>query len=301
MKILITGAGGMLGSDLASRLAPMHDVLGAGRKPAPHLKISFETGDLSQFEFAHKLTRSFRPEIILHSAAMTDVDGCEADRKAALRGNFEMTQHMVNLANQFKAFLIFFSTDYVFDGVETVPYKETDIPHPINIYGESKLLAERYVVVRGNRFLILRAAWTFGKNGNNFPKKILQQAPTGKPIKVLSDQWGSPTFTGHLADGVVQILERLPKAGEKCKNQIYHIAGQGKVSRFDFAKSILKKWGYPESLVESTTGDGFVRPAKRPQNSVFSTEKLKTQFGIQMPGWEDGLEAYFDEESIKNE
>ncbi len=300
MKILITGAGGMLGSDLAARLGPKHDVLGAGRDPAPHLKISFQTGDLSHFECAKKLVNSFQPEMILHSAAMTDVDHCETDRKAALRDNFEMTQHMTNLAKQFKAFLIFFSTDYVFDGERSEPYKETDMPRPLSIYGESKLLAERYVILRGKHFLILRTAWTFGKNGNNFPKKILQQAQAGKEVKVLSDQWGSPTFTGHLADGVVQILERLPKAGKACENQIYHIANQGKVSRFDFAKAIVKKWGYPESLVESTSGDGFVLRAMRPKNSVFSTEKLKVNFGIQMPGWEEGLAAYYNEESVKN-
>lgn len=297
MKIFITGAGGMLGSDLVLRLAPKFEVWGAGGKPAPHLNIPFEIGDLAQFGFGKKIVSTFQPDVILHAAAMTDVDRCESERKEALRNNFEMTQHMVNLANQFKALLIFFSTDYVFDGMEKEAYKETDLPHPINIYGETKLLAERYVVVRAKRFLILRTAWTFGKNGNNFPKKILEQARAGKTIKVLSDQYGSPTFTGHLAEGVVQILDRLPKAGKASENQIYHVTNQGRVSRFEFAKAVIRKWGFSENLIESTTGEGFVRPAKRPQNSVFSTEKLRMNFGIQMPRWEEGLDAYFNEES----
>ena len=297
MKILITGAGGMLGTDLCAQLAGKHEVVGAGRNPAPHLRVPFQTADVSQPDSVRKLFHAVRPEMVLHVAAMTNVDQCELERKDALRYNFEMTRLVADACNQTKALLIFFSTDYVFDGTKQGPYKETDVPHPLNIYGESKFLGERYLLIRGKRFLIFRAAWTYGKQGNSFPKKVLKQAEAGKPIPVLTDQIGSPTFTGDLAHAVSEVIDALPHAEKKSENQIYHLANEGQASRYEFAQAVLKKKNYPADLVVPASDDQINRPAKRPQNSVFSTEKIKEHFGIKLRSWEAALDAYLQEET----
>ena len=287
----------MLGTELASRLAPKYEVVGAGRTPASHLGIPFQTGDVSQAETVRNLFRSILPEIVLHAAAMTDVDRCEVERKEALRANFEATRLVTDTANQLKALVIFFSTDYVFDGTKRGPYVETDTPCPLNVYGETKLLAERYLLVRAKRFLILRTSWTFGKRGNNFPKKVLKQAEAGKTIPVLSDQIGSPTFTGDLAQGVAEMIECLPQAGGKSENQIYHIANEGRVSRYEFARAVLKKRNYPVNLVVPAAGEQVSRLARRPQNSVMSTAKIKRCFGVRLRSWDAALDAYLQEET----
>ena len=287
----------MLGSDLASRLAAKHEVLGVGRSPAPHLQIPYQVEDLSRRKETTKFIDSIRPQVILHSAAMTDVDRCESERSQALRGNLEITRNVTDAANGIHALLVFFSTDYVFDGTKQEPYLETDDPHPIDTYGESKLLAERYLLMRGRRFLILRSSWTFGRHGNNFPKKVLKQAEAGQRLQVVSDQFGGPTYTSDLAEAVGEILESLARCGTPSENQIYHIANQGRVSRYEFAREVLKRRNYPLDLVVPTSSDQSARPAKRPQNSVLSTEKLKAQFGVQLRSWEQALEAYLQEEA----
>ena len=296
MKILITGAGGMLGTDLSSRLSSQHEVLGVGRKPAPHLRIPFQTADVSQPETVINLFRSFKPNMVLHAAAMTDVDRCEVERKEALSGNFDATRLIAEAVNQTKGLLTFFSTDYVFDGTKTGPYIETDIPHPINIYGETKLLAERYLLIRARRFLILRTSWTFGRHGNNFPKKILKQAEAGQPMEVLSDQIGSPTFTGDLAQAVTEMIEMMSQNEKKNENQIYHIANEGQVSRYEFARALLKKRGYPASLVKPATCKQVKRPALRPQNSTMSTAKFNEAWGIRLRSWDEALQSFLQEE-----
>ena len=299
MKILITGAGGMLGTDLSSRLSSKHEVLGVGRKPAPHLRIPFQAADVSRPETVINLFRSFKPEMVLHAAAMTDVDRCEVERKEALCGNFDATRLVTEAVNQTRGLLIFFSTDYVFDGTKTGPYVETDIPHPVNIYGETKLLAERYLLIRARRFLILRTSWTFGKHGNNFPKKILKQAETGKTIEVLSDQIGSPTFTGDLARAVTEMIEIMSRNEKKIENQVLHVANEGQVSRYEFARTLLKRRGFPVRLVKPATGEQVKRPARRPKNSTMSTAKLNETWGIRLRSWDEALQSFLQEEEAE--
>jgi dTDP-4-dehydrorhamnose reductase len=297
MKILITGAGGMLGSDLVGALAGKHVLTGVGRRPAPHLGIPFHLGDLGRSRVAADLIEKERPEVVLHAAAMTDVDRCETERREALLCNFEATANVCEAVNRTGALLILFSTDFVFDGAKSGPYEEDDIPHPISVYGESKHLAERYLLMKGKRFLIVRSSWLFGKQGNNFPRKILQQAEAGKTLEVVSDQFGSPTYTVDLAQATSQIVERIGKAGEPSGNQIYHITNEGIVSRYEWARMILEKKHFPVSLVKPVTSEVSPRPAARPRNSALSNEKVKTRFGIELRSWQEALEAYFQEDS----
>lgn len=295
MKILITGAGGMLGSDLATVLSSRHEVRGLGRHAAPHLEIPFQVGDASNFGLIQELVQKQKPEVILHAAAMTGVDRCESHRSEALRGNLETTRCVTEAANRVRALMIYFSTDFVFDGTKNGPYTEEDVPCPISVYGESKLLGERYIRMRGRRYLILRTSWLFGAHGDNFPKKVLKQAEARKPLKVISDQRGNPTFTRDLAEAVAGILEALPQKEKTSGNQIFHVTNEGDVSRYDLACAILKKRNYPAELASPVTTAEVHFPAARPRNSVLSSEKAKAHFGIELRRWEAALDAYLGE------
>lgn len=297
MKILITGAGGMLGTDLAGRLSAKHQVKGVGIRPVTHLTIPYQIANLANRQLVEKLIEVEKPEIILHAAAMTDVDGCEGNRREALAANLEATRFIAESARRIGSLVIFFSTDFVFDGEKEGPYREKDPPHPISVYGESKHLAERYLLIRGRRFMILRTSWLFGKQGNNFPKKILKQAEAGKPLRVVSDQFGSPTYTGDLAEAVERIIDILPERGKAGENQIFHVANQGVVSRYEFAKTILKKRNFPLELLTPVSSDALSAPARRPKNSALTTDKLESYFGIKLRRWEAALEAYLNEET----
>lgn len=292
MKIVVTGAGGMLGTDLTQRLSARHTVLGVGRRPAPHLQVPFYEIDLSQEGAVRELCRAERPQVILHAAAMTEVDRCETERNAALRDNLDVTKIVTDACNDVGAWEIFFSTDFVFDGMKAGPYEENDPPHPLSVYGETKLLAERYVSMKGKRFLILRASWVFGVHGDNFPQKILRQAEAGKSFRVVSDEVGNPTYTWDLAGAVEEVVDMIKKDELKEGNQIYHLTNEGTVSRYAFARAILKKRNYPEELLLPITRSEVRYPAARPKNSALSTDKIKARLGIGLRSWEAALGDY---------
>lgn len=286
----------MLGSDLAGVLsAEPHHLNGVGRRPAPHLKIPYQIGDVSRPGLLQKIAQQIKPEIILHAAAMTEVDECETHRREALQGNLETTRYVTEAANACGALVVLFSTDFVFDGTKKGPYLEEDVPRPISIYGETKLLAERYVMVRAKEFLILRTSWLFGKNGNNFPAKVLKRAEAGTPLKVVSDQIGNPTYSYDLAAGTAEILKKFRREPKEKLNKIYHLANQGTVSRLDFAKAILKRRNYSPDLATAISSKELKLPAHRPGNSALSVEKMKKEFGVELREWEAGLEAFLAE------
>lgn len=297
MKILITGAGGMLGTDLVARLGKDHPLVGTGRNAVTNSETPFFAADLSKSKAVYDLFASVRPDVVLHAAAMTDVDGCETHRFEALRDNLDATRNVMDAANRAGALVIFYSTDFVFDGHKSEPYREDDPPHPISVYGESKFLAERYLFAKGKRFVVLRTSWLFGKGGNNFPTKILKLAEIGKPFQVISDQFGNPTFTVDLAEATGKIVKFLSRQTQGAENQIYHIANEGVVSRFEFARTVLRKKNYPTELVKPISSDQAPkRPAQRPKNSALSTEKVKERLGISLRHWEEALKSFFQEE-----
>lgn len=296
MKILITGAGGMLGTDLVLRLSASHQVIGTGRRPAPHLHIPFHMIHLENLKTTKDLVEAGKPEVILHTAAMTEVDLCETDRSAALRDNFEATRYIAEAANRVGALLIYFGTDFVFDGKQSTPYREEDIPHPVSVYGETKFLAERFLGLRSKRFMILRSSWLFGKHGDNFPKKILKQTEEGRSLYVVNDQFGNPTFTWDLAGAVEEIIQILTQGDTGKENQIYHLTNKGTVSRYEFARAILKKRNLPLDHLTPISSKELHSPAARPPNSSLSTEKIKKHLGIQLRSWEEALEAFLQED-----
>ena len=297
MKILITGAGGMLGTDLVQQLSRKHQLVGTGRRPAVHLAIPYQLNNIAFYQKAFSVVESVKPDIILHAASMTEVDQCETDRRSALADNFEATRNITEAGNKVGALVIYFSTDFVFDGSKPLPYTEQDAPNPVSVYGETKLLAERFLLIKGKKFLILRTSWLFGKHGDNFPKKILKQAEAGKPIRVVADQFGNPTYTGDLADAVEKIIEGVSSGTAATKlNQIYHVANEGVISRYEFARAILKHGNFSQDLLSPVSSDEINQIAQRPRNSALSTDKIGKHFGVRLRPWEAALDAYFQEE-----
>jgi dTDP-4-dehydrorhamnose reductase len=294
MKILITGAGGMLGSDLTAALKINHDVLGAGRNPAPHLGVRFIQRDLSQLSCALEICKKEKPEIVFHAAAMTNVDACEQDREEAMRQNHLMTAEIAKACRETGAFLIFFSTDYVFDGSKKGEYLETDSTQPVNVYGESKRAAEKSIHENKPSYAIFRVSWLYGLNGKSFPRTILERARQQNSFEIVDDQVGRPTFTRDLAAYFAQSLQDtsvLPKMNA----QIFHLANSGTCSWAEFASWLLRRADFQAATVTPIKSEKLNRPAKRPLNSVFSLEKSRNLLGASLRSWQDAAGDFVKE------
>lgn len=288
MKVFVTGARGMLGSDLVALLRKDHDVF----------ECDLHNCDVLKFDQLEETISSYGPDVIIHTAAYTNVDRAETDKEAAMQLNEMGTKHVATLANMYQSNLVHISTDYVFDGTKAKPYKEKDEPHPLGVYGETKLRGEQQVQhifshSSGNQdFLIVRTAWLYGKHGKNFVSAILQQAQQQKTLRVVNDQTGSPTFTKDLARGIIALL------GHNASG-IVHITNSGSCTWYEFAKTILDLAGMSEVTVQPITTVELGRPAPRPAFSVFDTSKFTALTGQKVRHWKEGLQEYL-QETIRN-
>ncbi|MBN1689195.1 MAG: dTDP-4-dehydrorhamnose reductase [Candidatus Omnitrophica bacterium] len=300
-KILITGAAGMLGSDLSKVLSRSCDVYGAGDHKASHLSIPYEVMDLTREKVVRRLIEEICPQWVFHTAAMTDVDGCETEKDRAIEVNFEMTKKVVDACTQRKAGVIFFSSDYIFDGTKEGPYLEDDKSSPLNVYGETKLLAENYIREHAERYLIFRVTWLFGVHGKSFPKAILKRASCEKVIQVVSDQIGRPTFSWDVAEALGHLLTKNPGALKEHKREVYHIGNEGQASWYDLARYLLLKAGLSGVEISPITSHELNRVAKRPQNSVLSLAKIRKDLGIQLRPWEEAACDFLSKYDMKSE
>jgi dTDP-4-dehydrorhamnose reductase len=211
-------------------------------------------------------------DLVINCAAWTDVDGAEEHEDEAMRVNRDGARNVAEAAGT----VVYVSSDYVFDGTKREPYLESDPVNPISAYGRTKLAGERATADANPRHFIVRSSWLFGAGGRNFVETMLGLGPE---VRVVDDQVGSPTFTGHLADALVA-LSRTEDFG------IHHVAASGACSWFDFARAIFERAG-SDTRVEPCTTAEFPRPAPRPAYSVLGSER-----GHALPSWEDGLDAY---------
>jgi dTDP-4-dehydrorhamnose reductase len=275
VKLLITGAGGMLGRDVV-RVAEQvgHDVSA----------FAHEDLDITDAQLAERLIRSEQPEALINCAAWTDVDGAEAHLAKAVEVNGNGARNLAAAAAAVGCKIVFPSTDYVFGGSNVEPYVESDPVNPISAYGKSKLVGEGETAANNPRHFIVRASWLFGTNGKNFVDTMLGLGRTLDEVVVVKDQVGCPTYTGHLAEGLVRLVEWEDYG-------IYHMAGSGECSWYEFAIEIFRQAGI-ECQVLSTTTDMLDRPAPRPGYSVLETERDAT---IRLPDWHDGLAAFLAE------
>ena len=274
LRWFVTGAGGQLATAFARILEG--DVF-----------LSREAAlDIRDADAVRAAVRGFEPDVILHTAAYTDVDGAEAQAELAEAVNVQGTRNIVNAVRGTHTAVVYFSTDYVFDGRKGAPYVESDATHPLSVYGRTKLQGEQ-AVIKWPHGLVIRTAWLFSETGGNFVKTILTaaqaRAATGEPLRVVDDQVGSPTYAGHLAAAVDEAMQLGLGPG------IYHMAGAGYCSWCELAREVVQLAGL-DVAVEPITTDELDRPAPRPAFSALATERPIPQ----LPGWPDGVAEAVD-------
>ncbi len=274
-KVLVTGARGMLGTDLCVVLRAR----GVEVIPA----------DVAEFDLTDPAaTRAFvtdcSPATIINCAAYTAVDQAETDQETAFRVNRDGARNLAEAAAEVGAALLHLSTDYVFDGTKAGAYLEDDPPNPRSVYGESKLAGEIAVREALVAHWIVRTAWLYGIHGKSFPRTILNLAQQGGPLRVVNDQFGCPTYTVHLAEALAGIVTQ-PHYGT------YHAVNSGSCTWYDLARAVLAEAGISVEIQPVPTSE-FPRPAPRPANSVLDTTKLATVYGITLPGWEEGVREF---------
>ena len=271
MRVLITGAGGQLGTDLAISFDG-HDVIA----------FSHSELDVGDLDSCLQISEA-EPEVIVHAAAYTDVDGCEADPDRAWRDNVTGSHNVAVAAKACKAFLIAISSDYVFDGTATKPYDEDTSPSPLGVYGKSKAAGERAAMeANPDATAIVRSSWIYGASGRNFVKTMLRLAADRQTLDVVDDQTGSPTWSLDLARALIRIASsRRPG--------VWHATNAGATTWFGFARKIFELSGLDPARVRPTTTAAFARPAPRPAYSVLG-DRVWRQAGFPpMRPWEEAL------------
>jgi dTDP-4-dehydrorhamnose reductase len=268
MRVLVTGAGGMLGRDVVDAAGP--DAVGLTRAQL----------DVTDAAAVRAAVERERPDVVINCAAYTNVDGAEAEPEAAERVNAAGAGNVAAAAPR----VVHVSTDYVFDGSATEPYVESDPVGPVSVYGRTKLAGERAVAAANPNHLIVRTAWVFGVHGPNFVETMLRVGAERGAARVVDDQVGCPTYTRHLAAGLLE-LAASERAG------VQHLAGTGAVSWHGFARAIFDAAGLDVDLQPCATEE-FPRPAPRPAWSVLGSERDEAPT---LPAWQRGLEEYLAE------
>ena len=272
MRLLVTGAAGMLGRDVVEAARDSgHEVVRLGR---PDL-------DVTDPDAVGRAVDAARPAAVVNCAAFTDVDGAEERTDEALAVNGAGAGNVAAAAAASGAAAIQISTDYVFDGAKSAPYVESDRPGPVSAYGRSKLEGERAVAAANPRHAIVRSSWLFGVGGGNFVATMLRLGAERDEVQVVTDQVGCPTFTGHLAPVLVALAERDATG-------VLHVAGAGHCSWYDFAVEIFREARLDCRVVPATTAE-LGRPAPRPAHSVLVSERSDAP---RLPSWRDGLAEY---------
>jgi dTDP-4-dehydrorhamnose reductase len=283
MRVLVTGAGGQVGAEVARELAGHAEVIAHERG----------TLDLARPDQIVERIREARPDAIVNAAAYTAVDRAETDEELAYTVNAVAPGIIAGEARRAGALLVHFSTDYVFDGTATRPYVETDAVNPLGAYGRSKLAGERAVEASGCAHVTLRTSWVYGPRGKNFMLTMLRLAATHPELRVVDDQRGAPTTSTQLARLVREILARGGAAREA--GGLYHASAGGETTWFEFAREIfaLRARSDPAfvapRVVPITTAE-YPLPARRPAYSVLSSERLERALGVRIPSWREGLE-----------
>ena len=288
MRILITGAAGMLGTD-ARRIfaASGHTVIPTDVGPAATDDI--RPLDITDGTAVRAFFAKTNPELVFHGAAYTNVDGCERDPDLAHKVNALGTWNVASAAEEVGAALVAISTDFVFDGAKGTAYTEFDVPNPISHYGASKLAGENLARAACRRCYIVRTSWLYGVHGKNFPYTVIALAKTKPELPIVADQFGTPTYTVDLLEAVSQIIQ-APLYG------VYHVSNRGEASWEGFAKAILAKTNSAHLPVRPITSDEYAQmfgsPTRRPAYSVLRHYALELMGKDTLRPWEDALDAF---------
>jgi dTDP-4-dehydrorhamnose reductase len=285
IKILVTGASGQLGHCLVEQLSNIDNIT---------LKAyDREALDITNQQAVSDAISSFKPDFIVNGAAHTAVDKAESEPERAYAINEQGPSNLAKSAQAVNATLIHVSTDYVFDGTKQSPYCEIDIPNPQGIYGKSKLAGELAVAKYCTKYIILRTAWVFGENGNNFVKTMLKLGSTRSELGIIGDQFGGPTYAGDIAAAIIIITKHI-EVNSVCPSGVYHYSGTPHVSWYQFATKIFENAKVNNTLssvpiVNKIKAVEYPLPAPRPSNSRLNCELIDSIFSIKPSDWRQAL------------
>ena len=283
MNILLLGSTGQLGHELARHLPSLGRVFAFSRTEL----------DITDHQAVADVISNNAPDVIINAAAYTAVDKAESERALAYAVNSDAVANLAQLARQVNAWLIHFSTDYVFDGTQASPYSESDATNPVNVYGASKLAGEKAIAAENCNHLIFRATWVIGKDGKNFAKTILRLAVKRKSLSVINDQQGVPTSPGLIAQVSVDAIKAI-KNRNPWPVGVYHLTPRGSSTWHDVAKTLIRF--ADERGVALTARANNIRaistaeyptPARRPLNSQLNTDKLTEHLSFRLPHWQE--------------
>jgi dTDP-4-dehydrorhamnose reductase len=268
----------MLGTDFVRAAAHWnHEVV-----PLTHADL-----DITDAEAVWRACANERPDVVVNCAAYTDVDGAEDDLEGASRANAEGARYVALGAAEVGASVVYPSSDYVFDGAKGEPYAESDATRPLSVYGQTKAAGEAETAAANQRYYIVRSSWLYGTAGRNFVETMLALGADQGEVVVVRDQVGCPTYTAHLADALVRLIDTSAYG-------IHHIAGAGECSWYEFAQEIFRQAQLDVRVMSMTTAE-LSRPAPRPPYSVLVTERAEA---IYLPDWAEGLASYLDERRV---
>lgn len=276
MKVMIIGSEGMLGHDLVDILSAEHQVS----------ITTIDTLDITDIHKTIETVKNINPDVVIHAAAFTDVDGSETKADLAYQVNVIGTRNVAVACQKADSALVYICTDYVFDGTKGSSYQEYDQTNPLSVYGKTKLLGEVYIRDLLNKFYIVRTSWLYGYHGPNFVTTMLKLAETHDSLSVVGDQIGSPTYTVDLAKAIAELIEK-PAYG------IYHITNSEHCSWFEYAQLIFKIAGKEMDLTPVTTEE-FGSPAPRPKYSVLENYNWKMEGFSKIRSYKEALQEYMD-------
>jgi len=273
VHIVITGSKGQLGTALQQVLRG--DTL---------LSMDLPEYDITALDQTVASIKGLSPDVVIHTAAYTNVDGCEKNPKLAYRVNVLGTRNVALACQECDCAMVYISTDYVFDGTKDEPYWEYDEPNPLSVYARSKLAGEKVVQTLLNKFYIVRTAWLYSRTGNNFVKTVLRLSEERDSLHMVTDEVGSPTYAPDLARAITELIQH-PAYG------IYHFTNRGVCSRYEWARSILELSGKPDYPLQPTTD--YPRPARVPKR-VELRNFCGEELGITLRSWQEALKEYFE-------
>jgi len=290
MRILLLGANGQVGHELRRALKPLGEVVCTTRSGLLEDGTHCEVADFDEPAVLAPLVARIAPDVVVNAAAYTAVDKAESDREAAFRANAQAPDELARACARIDALLVHYSTDYVFDGASSRPYREDDPPAPVGVYGQSKLAGENAIRASGARHLIFRTAWVYASHGRNFMLSMLRLAKEREELRVVADQVGKPTPAALIADVTAQVLARPYVA-----SGVWHLTANGETSWHGFACAIVEaahaRGLIPRKprVVAITTAE-YPTPARRPADSRLDCTRLDRDFGVQRPHWRDALD-----------
>jgi dTDP-4-dehydrorhamnose reductase len=288
MKILLFGCGGQVGWELQRSLAPLGEVLALDFDSQEH------HADFSRPEGLAQTVLSLRPDVVVNAAAHTAVDKAESEPDLAHTINAVAPGVIAKAAEQIGAWMVHYSTDYVFDGTGTRAWTEADTPAPLSVYGRTKLAGEQAVAQACTRHLIFRTSWVYASRSGNFAKTMLRLAQERERLTVIDDQWGAPTGADLLADVTAHALRHVQTRPQDAG--LYHLVASGETNWFLYAKHVVAIVNSAQSAIKIIAKEitpvptsSFPTPAKRPHNSRLNTSKLQQTFGLHLPAWQQGV------------